>query len=191
MPLGPVERGFALGRLSRWARPVRGAVLFVHSTLGRVVAVHDDATVVDLEAFWRAQAQGNVGKVLKHDGTQFVLAASAASGTVTRAAATASGTENVAHGLGVIPAVMWFIASDDATAAVNSNGWAHAASISAFTGSHTVASRSGLTTCVNISTSIGDGHNANVSAVDATNFTLNWTKVGNGRAITVKWAATA
>ena len=148
----------------------------------------------DATPAWAGLAVGADGRHLVADSTATTglrWVPSAASGTLTRAAATGSGTEDVAHGLGVAPAVMFFIAKDDLTAAINSNGWAHGTSIFAFTGSHTVASRSGQTTCVDILSSIGDGHNASVSAVDATNFTLNWTKAGAGRAITVKWVAVA
>ena len=104
------------------------------------------------------------------------------------AAATASGTQEIAHGLGVAPRLVLVIASDDATPAVLSNGWAAGSALSVFTGSTTSGARTGIK-AIDIRTASGDGHSADVSAVDAAGFTLNWTKVGHGRAITVRWVA--
>ena len=120
--------------------------------------------------------------------TGWIPAVRTNNGSVTRAAATASGTETVAHGLGVAPTMIWFLASDDAATGISSDGWAQAAALSVFRGNSNVGSRSGFTTCIDV-LNVTDGHKANISAVDATNFTINWTKVGNGRAVTVKWAA--
>jgi len=106
---------------------------------------------------------------------------------ITRAAATATGAQVIAHALGVAPRLLLFLASDDGASSVCSSGWAAGATLSVFAGNNTLGGRSGFTTCIDILTSLGNGHTANVSAVDATNFTLNWTKIGGGRAITVQW----
>ena len=110
------------------------------------------------------------------------------SGTVTRAAATASGTEDVAHGLGVVPRVIWFVSKADAAAPVTSNGIAHGTTLSVCTGTNTLGGRFAAK-AIDLLSAAGDGQNANVSAVDATNFTLNWTKAAAGLAVTAYWIA--
>jgi hypothetical protein len=110
-------------------------------------------------------------------------------GSVTRAAATATGTQDVAHGLGVAPKMILFVGKDDAAAVVYSNGWARGTAQSAFTGNNTLGGRSGFATCIDIVNGTGDGHDASVTVVDATNFRLSWTKRGAGRDVTVKWMA--
>jgi hypothetical protein len=114
-------------------------------------------------------------------------------GTTSRAAATASGNEVIAHGLGVTPKMIIFTSQGTSTAAYpvmstfycdqnrDCSGTYHDG-----TGGATVTSYAVL-----ISNGSGDYQAATVSAMDATNFTLAWTKHDSGYAANVAWIAIA
>ena len=121
------------------------------------------------------------------------------SGTITRSAATASGTQAIA--LPFQPAYVIYSAVDDGDAAINSDGWDDGI-ISACSWQYTqgvllsltllgVASLSTKSHAASIwvQNSAGNGHSARITAKSGTGFTLNWTKIGAGRAITVKYIA--
>lgn len=132
---------------------------------------------------------GSGNKALAHTGELGAVVVN--SGSVTRAAATATGTQAVPHGLGVAPKALWFIGSNDANTQIFSMGWANGIGTQAEINNHTVGSANDLTRAIVITDSSGNGHNAKVTAVDGTNFTLSWVRLGTGLAITVKWLALA
>lgn len=117
------------------------------------------------------------------------------SGTITRAAATASGSQSIT-GLGGKPIVVMFSAISDSDTAVFSDGKDDGTiaectlgnSLSLLATQLTKMDKS-HTKSIYIQTNGGDGHNANISSMDVDGFTLNWTKISNGQAITVKYVA--
>jgi hypothetical protein len=117
------------------------------------------------------------------------------SGTITRAAATASGSQAITL-VGGKPILILFSAVSDTDATVSSDGWDDGSIVSSvYTNSLTllatlltVVSKT-QTKSIEILTSGGDGHTANISSMDSDGFTLNWTKIGSGQAITVKYIA--
>jgi hypothetical protein len=109
------------------------------------------------------------------------------SGSVTRAAATASATQAVT-GVGFKPKRITFLAADDGAATVHSLGVAGDGA-DFCTYANTVADTVDATQAIHVESSIGDGHSADVTTYGTDGFTLNWTKIGNGRAITVNYIA--
>ncbi len=123
------------------------------------------------------------------------------SGTITRAAATASGTESIT-GLGGKPIMVIFHAMADTNSAINSKGWDDAnvatcmfcnvvtglINLLGGTANFTSATQS-QTKSIEVENTTPNGHNANISSLDSDGFTLNWTKLGSGLAITVKYIA--
>lgn len=115
-------------------------------------------------------------------------------GTITRAAATASGTQVITTTF--LPSFILFSAIDDLDNLTLSDGWDD--------GTNAVSTRSyDLTVALSVVSAntkshtqsiyilgiLGNGHSANVSAKSSTSFTLNWTKIASGRAVTVKYLA--
>lgn len=122
-----------------------------------------------------------------------------ASGTITRSAATASGAQDIT--LSFVPSIIFFSAIDDADSSITSDGWDDGAvAQSTYTSSQNVLTTllGGLTSAAitnkSHSNSINlvggtSGHTAHISAPATNKFTLNWTKVGSGRNVTVKYLA--
>ena len=110
-------------------------------------------------------------------------------GQTTRAAATASGTEVIAHGLGRTPKqIMFFANSQDAN-----NAFSHGCVDDDMDNACTydepgTFGKNTAIECIFISDAT-NAQTANVSAWDATNFTLTWTKVMAGEAAVVTWIA--
>jgi len=117
------------------------------------------------------------------------------SGSTTRAAATGSGSQSIT-GLGGKPIMVLFSAIDDGDSNTYSDGWDDginlgcnfinnlnllATLLTRATKSHTRS--------IQVQTNGGDGHSAIISSLDADGFTLSWTRIGNGRAITIKYLA--
>lgn len=116
-------------------------------------------------------------------------------GTLTRAAATASSSE-IVTGVGGKAVIIIFSAIVDADANTSSDGWDDANIVGSLRTASLTLLATLLSTCtkshtksVHIQTINGDGHSANVASLDSDGFTLNWTKIGNGQAITVKYIA--
>lgn len=104
------------------------------------------------------------------------------SGTITRSSAASSGTQNVTTGFE--PSMIIFSAVDDGDDSVGSSG--------TYDGmSSTVISAATVrqTESVWVESMEGDGWKAHVSATSTTGFTLDWTKVGAGKNVTVKYTA--
>lgn len=122
------------------------------------------------------------------------------SGTLTRAAATVSGTEQVT-GVGIKPVMVLFNAMDDADTNTFSKGWDDGTVRSSVlsqpvtvllnllgtTGNVTVCQQS-HTNALHVQTG-ANGHSAALQSLDQDGFTLNWTRIGTGRNITVKYLA--
>lgn len=117
-----------------------------------------------------------------------------ATGTITRAAATGSGTQVITTPFR--PAYVIFSAVDNADSQVLSDGVDDgtqpvstgsfditllATLISANTKSHSQS--------ISVIGALGNGHSARITTMSSTSFTLTWTKAGSGRDITVKYFA--
>lgn len=119
---------------------------------------------------------------------------SLSSGTITRAANVATGTQSVI--LDFQPSYIIFSAVDDADANLFSDGVdngimsnsTRSESFSVIAVLHTRLTKSQINS-IHIETFQGNGHTAFVSSTSAQGFILNWTKKGSGRAITVKYLA--
>lgn len=123
------------------------------------------------------------------------------SGTLTRAAATVSGSESIT-GVGGKPVMIIFHAVSDLEPAVCSKGWDDG-SISSCTSYNIVTGLINLLggtsnfsnvllnnfKAVDVKTTASNGHSANISSMDVDGFTLNWTKIGTGQSITIKYVA--
>lgn len=110
------------------------------------------------------------------------------SGTLTRAAATVSGAQAVT-GLGGKPIIVFFHGLDDNSAATASNGFDDG-SISCSIRFNTTSNTGSQTQSIHVEIpATVNGHSANISSMDSDGFTLNWTKIGDGRAITIKYVA--
>lgn len=90
----------------------------------------------------------------------------------------------VVSGVGFRPAVIYVIAKDDNAASVNSNGWSDGPN-SQCTVMRVTALDASFTNCIDVSDGI-NGWQASVASLDADGFTLAWSKVGQGKAITMK-----
>jgi hypothetical protein len=141
----------------------------------------------DFDNTYKSKLDAITGAVVKQEGT------------ITRGTGASSATQDITTTFQ--PSLIFFSAVDDANASINSDGWD--------TGSVCTHSRCavqnvlldllGGLTGVTINSkdhsnsvyilSGGAGWRANVSAVASNKFTLNWTKVGAGRNITVKYLA--
>jgi len=116
--------------------------------------------------------------------------------TITRTAAAGSGSQvidsvsfpTVAQ---FKPTSVEFIGSDDANQSVYSDGWSDS-SINSCHQHNTLTDAADLTKAINIQNMTPDGYTANVSLLGKAGgsaqegFTLDWTVVGAGRAVTVK-----
>lgn len=117
------------------------------------------------------------------------------SGQLTRAAATASGTQAVT-GVGGKPKMVWFSGVDDADVNNYSDGWDDGSTAGCNFVNHvapmgpllSVGTKSS-TLSINVQTSGGDGHTGVIQSMDVDGFTVSWTKVGAGRNVTVKYLA--
>lgn len=117
-----------------------------------------------------------------------------ASGTITRAAATASGTQTIT--LLFKPSFILFSTVDDSDTHISSDGWDDS-SIGTCTWNNAVTLLATListsskdhTNSIHIQTIGGAGHSALITGTSLTGFTLTWTKIGAGRSITVKYLA--
>jgi hypothetical protein len=136
-----------------------------------------------------AAGDGAIGRTLHADGTWKLGTIQKNQGTVTRTAAAVSGTELVAHGLLFQPRVIMFIANNDGTPANHSTGWAAQTALNAHARGTAATNNSDRVNCIYVNDVTANGHHANVSAIDGTNFTLNWTKDGAGLALSVAWIA--
>lgn len=123
------------------------------------------------------------------------------SGTITRAAATASGSQSIT-GLGGKPIMVIFHAMADSNAAINSKGWDDGAVatcmfcnvvtglINLLGGTSNFANvAESQTKSIDVESTTPNGHNANISSLDGDGFTLNWTKIGSGLDVTIKYIA--
>ena len=111
-----------------------------------------------------------------------------------RASATATGTENIAHGLSGIPKQILFFAVNGTNGNLWSNGCvddnrdAKCTSSQDVGGGGVIGSQSAE--CIRIRTgAVEASQAATVSAWDATNFTLSWTKAGAGAQAVYTWIA--
>lgn len=123
------------------------------------------------------------------------------SGTITRAAATVTGTQSIT-GIGGKPIMIIFNAVsdgdsstfskglDDGNLSTSISGWALSVLLNLLGGiaNVTVCSQS-QTASVNVKTSANNGHSSNLTSMDSDGFTMNWTKIGSGLDITVKYIA--
>jgi len=117
-----------------------------------------------------------------------------ASGTITRGAGVASGTQVIT--IGFQPSVVLFAAYVTADTQVISDGWDNG-TISQCTWSNHIlllssiisATSKSTTQSIQVQNSSNVGHSANISATSSTGFTLNWTQLGAGLAITVNYIA--
>ncbi|HTJ52620.1 MAG TPA: hypothetical protein VL443_24360 [Cyclobacteriaceae bacterium] len=123
------------------------------------------------------------------------------SGTITRAAATASGSESIT-GIGGKPIMVIFYAMSDSNSSINSKGFddgsiATCIFCNVITGlinllggtSNFANVAESQTKSIDVENTTPNGHNANISSMDNDGFTLNWTKIGSGLALTVKYIA--
>lgn len=117
-----------------------------------------------------------------------------ATGTLTRAAATASGSQTIT--LSFRPAYVIFSAVDNVDSQVLSDGIddgtqpVSTASFDVTLLATLISSNSkSHAKSIYVVGALGNGHSANISTVSSTGFTLNWTKIGSGRDITVKYFA--
>lgn len=117
-----------------------------------------------------------------------------ASGTLTRAAGVASGTQVVT--IGFQPTQVRFIAYVTADTNTSSDGMddgtiAICTSTNNVTLLATILSTATIrpTDSIYIAQTLGGGHRANITAKSSTGFTLTWTEIGAGAAITVKYIA--
>ena len=103
----------------------------------------------------------------------------AASGTFTRDMTTASGTQNIAHGLAVTPAVIWLVATSGAAgeasvgigAGVTDHGLHDNRNVTANTWVQNANS-------VHMFQGAGTSYEGQISAIDGTNITITWTRNG-------------
>lgn len=123
------------------------------------------------------------------------------SGTITRAASTVSGSQSIT-GLGGKPIILIFDAIADSNSGIHSKGWDDG-NISTCMFCNVVTGLVNLlggtsnftnatlnqTKSIDVEDNSSNGHTANVSSLDNDGFTLNWTKLGNGLATTVKYIA--
>ena len=106
------------------------------------------------------------------------------SGTTTRATTDSTGTQNIAHGLGIAPTLIHLHCIDDAGASTYSDGW------SVGTTQHTCNRQNAGSVAASINCQVGAaGWTGTVSAVDATNFTISWVAVGAKLNVTLAWFA--
>ena len=123
-----------------------------------------------------------------------------AAGTITRTAAAASGTQNIS--LSFQPRIVFFSALDDGDASVNCDGWDDGtiATCSSLLANNFLTTLLGALGLASLSTkshsfsiwiqnAAGNGHQAKITAKSSSGFTLTWTKIASGRAITVKYIA--
>lgn len=123
------------------------------------------------------------------------------SGTITRSAATASGTQDIT-GVGGRPIAVLFYGMDDADANTYCKGMDDGALAQCIAAKpltvllNLLGSTANVTICwqnqtqsIEVQNGSSNGHSANISAMGVDGFTLNWTKTGSGRAITVKYIA--
>lgn len=112
------------------------------------------------------------------------------SGTITRTAAATSGTE-VITGLGVRPLIIFFIGRDNTDPNLNSMGFDDGINVGCYfsntTTSTTAVGKVTQTQSIQVQTNAGAGWSAKITAVSSDGFTLTWTKIGAGRAITIKF----
>jgi len=106
-----------------------------------------------------------------------------------RAAAAASGTEVIAHNLGRIPRKLEIFAVESGGTHF-SNGVAGSSRAENCVTMETGGGGVRLGEIIHIETS-ANGHKATVSAWDATDFTLTWTKIGVGEIVLFVWIASA
>lgn len=123
-----------------------------------------------------------------------------AAGVITRAAATASGTQTIT--LGFQPKCITFYANDSLAPATSSIGWDDGTYRSCNTNysAQVLISLVGTllgvnvssadnTKCISVVNGSNNGHTATVSAISSTGFTLNWTRVNSGLLTTVRFRA--
>lgn len=121
-------------------------------------------------------------------------------GTITRPAATASGTQVIT--IGFNPGYVMFSAVDDGDATVGSDGRDDGVIATCqYTNSKnfliTLLGALGLasnvsidqTRSINVVNNSGAGHIGYITAKSSTGYTITWTKAGAGRAITIKYLA--
>lgn len=121
------------------------------------------------------------------------------SGTLTRNAVDVSGSE-IVSGVGGKPTMIMFSAIDNADTTISSDGMDDSSnSVCTYSYSSnfllTLLGVLGLaslnnkshTKCIFIQNSGTNGHSANVASFNSDGFTLNWTRIGTGRDITIKY----
>lgn len=107
-------------------------------------------------------------------------------GSLTRAAATASGSQAIT-GVGFRPKVIYFNGLKDGTTNVGTSGWGNGTVNTTMYVSDALGTSDIHSDVIWIQTSTGNGHNASITSLDSDGFTLNWSKLGVGADITVKY----
>ena len=145
-------------------------------------------TAIDIPSANKATLIGGGDADALHSHPIYAMASNLGSGT--RDVATGSGTENIAHGLGRTPKMILFFAIDAADYRV----WSKGATDDDLNDSCVSADVAGAgrqsANCIAIEDTDGaNGVVGQVSAWDATNFTITWTASGSGRVATYTWIA--
>ncbi len=149
-------------------------------------------------------SQGTTSSFLQNDGTgalTWARSTTASTGNTTRAGDTASGTQTIAHGLGIRPRLITIQAYKASLGGSNqfttqSNGSYNGTTNScAFVGAYSVTSLSGVASAIiHLPEEATDSSNqVAIATMDATNITLTWTKTGSpaSQVIQIQWSALA
>ena len=188
----------------RFSRLVDAAGNFLElRSLGDLLLLRRSGAFLEGVSFTGASPLTTKGDLLVHNGTSVVRLAVGAnsrrfvadssttegvrwatifSATVTRTAAAGSGSQAIAHGLGVAPNIIELDINADEDDSICSSGTAHGAAVQSCIRGLAGTIRVDLTRIGNV-VSV-NGYQIALASADATNITLTWTVAGIGLAVT-------
>lgn len=134
------------------------------------------------------------GKLSQQSSGDMIGPMATATGTLTRAAGTASGTQVVTTGFP--PSIVFFASVSTGDTQVISDGWDNG-SIAQCTWSFDLSLLATIistntkdpTNSIHIQSLGGVGHSAHITSISSTGFTLSWTEIGAGLALSVQYIA--
>lgn len=110
-------------------------------------------------------------------------------GTLTRAAGVADAPQDIPHGLAAVPLYLTIEAVDDANAATGSSGQWQSGDVMMCARSENGLGAHHLDRALHVETTAGNGYRVTAGVATALSFSLAWTRIGSGVALTARWMA--